>query len=64
MSLQINTNVAALNAQRNLATTNQKLGSLFEQLSSGPPARAVEARSARACSRDRTRTSRVSSPTS
>ena len=35
MSLQINTNVAALNAQRNLATTNQQLGVLFEQLSSG-----------------------------
>ena len=35
MALQINTNVAALNAQRNLAVTNQKLGVLFEQLSSG-----------------------------
>ncbi len=35
MSLQINTNVAAINAQRNLATTNRKLGGLFEQLSSG-----------------------------
>ena len=35
MALQINTNVAALNAQRNLAITNNKLGSLFEQLSSG-----------------------------
>jgi len=35
MSLQINTNVAALNAQRNLASTNHKLGVLFEQLSSG-----------------------------
>jgi flagellin len=35
MSLQINTNVAAMNAQRNLATTNRKLGGLFEQLSSG-----------------------------
>jgi len=35
MSLQINTNVAAINAQRNLAATNRKLGGLFEQLSSG-----------------------------
>jgi flagellin len=35
MSLQINTNVAAINAQRNLAVTNRKLGGLFEQLSSG-----------------------------
>jgi len=35
MSLQINTNVAAMNAQRNLSTTNRKLGGLFEQLSSG-----------------------------
>ncbi|MEX2446424.1 MAG: flagellin [Dehalococcoidia bacterium] len=35
MSLQINTNVAALNAQRNLAVTNRRLGVLFEQLSSG-----------------------------
>ena len=35
MSLQINTNVAALNAQRNLASTNHRLGTLFEQLSSG-----------------------------
>lgn len=35
MALQINTNVAALNAQRNLAVTNQRLGVLFEQLSSG-----------------------------
>jgi len=35
MSLQINTNVAAMNAQRNLSTTNSKLGGLFEQLSSG-----------------------------
>lgn len=35
MSLQINTNVAALNAQRNLAGTNRRLGSLFEKLSSG-----------------------------
>jgi len=35
MSLQINTNVAALNAQRNLASTTHKLGVLFEQLSSG-----------------------------
>ena len=35
MSLQINTNVAALNAQRNLSLTNRKLGVLFEQLSSG-----------------------------
>ncbi|PKN82179.1 MAG: flagellin [Chloroflexi bacterium HGW-Chloroflexi-9] len=35
MSLQINTNVAAINAQRNLASTNRKLGGLFEQLSSG-----------------------------
>src|SRR3990172_3072559 len=34
MALQINTNVAALNAQRNLATTNHRLGVLFEQLSS------------------------------
>lgn len=35
MSLQINTNVAALNAQRNLAGTNRRLGGLFEKLSSG-----------------------------
>lgn len=35
MSLQINTNVAALNAQRNLSSTNRTLGSLFEKLSSG-----------------------------
>lgn len=35
MSLQINTNVAAMNAQRNLASTNRKLGGLFEKLSSG-----------------------------
>ena len=35
MSLQINTNVAALNAQRNLASTNRRLGGLFEKLSSG-----------------------------
>ena len=35
MALQINTNVAALNAQRNLAVTNRQLGVLFEQLSSG-----------------------------
>jgi len=35
MSLQINTNVAAMNAQRNLATTNRDLGGLFEKLSSG-----------------------------
>ncbi|MEX1023055.1 MAG: flagellin [Dehalococcoidia bacterium] len=35
MSLQINTNVAAMNAQRNLGATNRKLGGLFEQLSSG-----------------------------
>jgi len=35
MSLQINTNVAAMNAQRNLSTTNRKLGGLFEKLSSG-----------------------------
>ena len=35
VGLQINTNIAALNAQRNLSVTNRKLGSLFEQLSSG-----------------------------
>ena len=35
MALQINTNVAALNAQRNLSNTNRSLGVLFEQLSSG-----------------------------
>ncbi|TAJ19693.1 MAG: flagellin [Dehalococcoidia bacterium] len=35
MSLQINTNVAALNAQRNLAGTNRRLGGIFEKLSSG-----------------------------
>lgn len=35
MSLQINTNVAALNAQRNLGRTNRTLGGLFEKLSSG-----------------------------
>ncbi|MFA7249298.1 MAG: flagellin [Dehalococcoidia bacterium] len=35
MPLQINTNVAALNAQRNLSSTNRSLGVLFEQLSSG-----------------------------
>jgi len=35
MSLQINTNVAALNAQRNLSATNRNLGGLFEKLSSG-----------------------------
>ena len=35
MALQINTNVAALNAQRNLAATNHSLSGLFEQLSSG-----------------------------
>lgn len=35
MSLQINTNVAAMNAQRNLSATNRELGGLFEQLSSG-----------------------------
>lgn len=34
MSLQINTNVVALNAQRNLASTNRRLGGLFEKLSS------------------------------
>ena len=35
MSIQINTNITALNAQRHLASTNQRLGSLFEKLSSG-----------------------------
>lgn len=35
MSLQINTNVAALNAQRNLSSTNRTLGGLFGKLSSG-----------------------------
>ena len=35
MSIQINTNVSALNAQRNLASTNHRLGNLFEKLSSG-----------------------------
>lgn len=35
MALQINTNVAALNAQRNLAVTNRSLSGLLEQLSSG-----------------------------
>ncbi len=35
MALQINTNVAALNAQRNLASTNRSLSGLLEQLSSG-----------------------------
>ena len=35
MSPQINTNIAALNAQRNLSSTNRSLGILFEQLSSG-----------------------------
>src|SRR5690606_21168120 len=35
MSLQINTNVAAMNAQRNLSATNRSLGGLFEKLSSG-----------------------------
>jgi len=35
MSLQINTNVTALNAQRNLANTNRRLGGLFEKLSCG-----------------------------
>ena len=35
MALQINTNIAALNAQRNLAVTNRSLSGLLEQLSSG-----------------------------
>ncbi|MQA00606.1 MAG: flagellin [Dehalococcoidia bacterium] len=35
MSLQINTNVMAINAQRNLAVTNKEMGNLFEKLSSG-----------------------------
>jgi flagellin len=35
MAVIINTNVAALNAQRNLSTTNTKMGKTLEQLSSG-----------------------------
>ncbi|RIL02531.1 flagellin FliC, partial [bacterium] len=35
MSLQIATNVAAVNAQRNLANTTLKMGKVLEKLSSG-----------------------------
>ncbi len=35
MSLQINTNVAALNAHRNLSNTQNSLSSSLEKLSSG-----------------------------
>ena len=35
MGLYINTNVMALNAQRNLNVTSQKMGRALEQLSSG-----------------------------
>ncbi|MDA0271033.1 MAG: flagellin [Chloroflexi bacterium] len=35
MAMIINTNAAALNAQRNLSTTNSKMGKTLEQLSSG-----------------------------
>ena len=35
MAMIINTNAAALNAQRNLSTTNTKMGKTLEQLSSG-----------------------------
>ncbi len=35
MPLVINTNVQALNAQRNLSTTGMKMGRALEQLSSG-----------------------------
>jgi flagellin len=35
MGLRINTNIASLNAQRNLSATNQTLGKTFERLSSG-----------------------------
>lgn len=35
MALSVNTNVASLNAQRNLASTNKKLGTALQRLSSG-----------------------------
>ncbi|MDA0815879.1 MAG: flagellin FliC, partial [Chloroflexi bacterium] len=35
MSVIINTNVAALNAQRNLSSTNHKMARTLEKLSSG-----------------------------
>ena len=35
MALQINTNVMALNAQRNLGITSQKMAKALEELSSG-----------------------------
>jgi len=35
MGLQIATNVAAINAQRNLANTGVKMGKVLEKLSSG-----------------------------
>src|SRR3990170_2387460 len=35
MAMIINTNIAALNAQRNLASTNDKMGKTLEKLSSG-----------------------------
>lgn len=35
MAMIINTNVSALNAQRNLSVTNSKMGGTLERLSSG-----------------------------
>ncbi|MEI7548680.1 MAG: flagellin FliC, partial [Actinomycetota bacterium] len=35
MAMIINTNVSALNAQRNLSVTNDKMGKTLEKLSSG-----------------------------
>ena len=35
MAMRINTNIMAINAQRNLSTTNLKLSKIFEKLSSG-----------------------------
>ena len=35
MAMIINTNVSALNAQRNLSVTNEKMGKTLEKLSSG-----------------------------
>ncbi len=35
MGLRINTNIASLNAQRNLSSTNTQLGKTLERLSSG-----------------------------
>ena len=35
MAMRINTNIMAINAQRNLATTTLQLSKIFEKLSSG-----------------------------